>query len=101
MRQLFTLVFPLIAALRLGAALGQAETHVAIRILDTTCLVYLLHVPCRDVGSKLQELGTPSNVTMDVRPQDSANSEAVAAALESLKRAGFTFKVDHVDIRDP
>jgi biopolymer transport protein ExbD len=99
MRPPLTLALAFAAALRLGVALAQSETHVDIRILaDSTCLVNELHVPCADVGAKLHELGTPSSATIRVHPEKDAKYEAVAAALDSLMRAGFPPKLDYVNV---
>ena len=100
MRQPLTLVLAFVVALRLGGAFGQTETHVGVRVLsDDTCLVYELHVPCRDAGAKLRELGTPSNVTIHISAEKDAKYEAVASTLDSLKRAGFKVKLGYINVR--
>ena len=97
MRQPLTLALAFIVALGFGGALGQTETHVRIRVLsDDTCLVYEVPVPCRDVGARLRELGTPSDVNIHVSAENGAKYEAVVATLDSLKRAGFKAKVGYI-----
>ena len=100
--QTLTLALALLVALRVGGALGQTETHLSIRILsDDTCLVHEVPVPCRDVGAKLRELGTPSDVNIHVTAENGAKYEAVASTLESLKQAGFKVKAGTVNVRTP
>ena len=102
MRPQITLALLLVATLRFGAAHGQSETHVEIRVLSAgTCLVFEVHVPCRDVGTKLHELGTPSDVTIHVNPEKEASYDAVYSTFEALKRAGFRVKVGYVNVAPP
>ena len=97
MRQPPTLALAFVIALPLGAALGQTEPRVEIRVLSgDTCLVQQLHVPCRDVGAKLRELGTPSDADINVRAEKDAKYEAVTSTFDSLKRAGFKVKVGYI-----
>src|SRR5262249_25781051 len=102
MRQALTLTILVLGTLRVGAAVGQAETQLSVRIrADDTCLVYLLRVPCRDVGTKLLELGTPSDVHIHVNATSDASHESIEAAISSLKSAGFQIKLDDVKVWSP
>jgi hypothetical protein len=102
MRRPLTLALTFVIALRLGGALCQAETPVRIRVLsDDTCLVHEVPILYRDVGAKLRELGTPSDANIHVNAENGAKYEAIASTFESLKRAGFKFKVGTVNVRIP
>jgi biopolymer transport protein ExbD len=96
-RRALTLALVLVVSLRLDGALGQAETHVRIRVLSAeTCLVFELHVPCKEVGAKLRELGTPTAVTVSVGAEKEATYQAIASTLEALKREGFRAKLGSI-----
>jgi hypothetical protein len=102
MRQSLPLAILVLVALHVGAAVGQEKTQLSVRILaGDRCLVYLLHVPCPDVGAKLVELGTPSNVDIHVNVTSDANDDAIDSALTSLKRAGFQFKLTRISVAAP
>ena len=79
---------------------AQTETAVQIRISGETCLIGNLDVPCSDVGAKLRELGTPLDAHIDLSGHSHTSYEAIRAAIESLRRAGFKFKIGYVNVQE-
>jgi hypothetical protein len=78
---------------------AQTETGVHIRISGETCLIGNLDVPCRDVGVKLRELGTPTDADIHLSGDTRASYRATSAAIESLRRAGFKLKMGWINVR--
>ena len=73
----------------------QTQTVVQIRISSVTCMVGKLNISCSDVGAELLKLGMPPDADIHVRGDAQASYSAVSAALESLRSAGFKFKVGY------
>ncbi len=83
-----------VVALGSDDAPAQTKTTVLIHIVSETCVVTDVHVPCRDVGAKLRELGTPLDADIQFSPEAYANYDTIRAMVDSLRRAGF--KVEKV-----
>jgi len=89
-----------LATLGFTPVLAQVEAAVTVRISADTCLIRDLNVPCSDVGAKLRELGVPSDADIRLSGDKSASYRAVSAALESIRSAGFQFKIGYVNVQD-
>jgi hypothetical protein len=80
---------------------AQTETTVHIFISAETCVIGNLELPCSNVGAKLRELGTPLDAHIDLSGHSRTSYEAIRAAIDSLQRAGFKFKVGYVNAKEP
>lgn len=101
MREVSAFLLAAVLALGPSSAAAQTKTPVVIRISSDTCRVVGLSVPCGEIGSKLREMGIPSDTDIHLEPDSQAPYEAISALLESLQRAGFKFKLGTVNVRDP
>ena len=79
---------------------AQTETTVHIFISAETCVIGNLELPCGDVGAKLRELGTPLDAHIDLSGHSHTSYEAMRAAIESLRRAGFKLKMGYVNVQE-
>ena len=79
---------------------AQTETTVHIFVSAETCVIGNLELPCSDVGAKLRELGTPLDAHIDLSGHSHTSYEAIRAAIESLRRAGFKFKIGYVNVQE-
>ena len=80
---------------------AQTETTVHIFVSAENCVIGNIELRCSDVGAKLRELGTPLDAHIDFSGHSHTSYEAMRAALESLRRAGFRFKIGYVNVREP
>jgi hypothetical protein len=80
---------------------AQTETTVHIFISAETCVIGNLELPCSNVGAKLREMGTPLDAHIDLSGHSHTSYEAIRAAIDSLQRAGFKFKVGYVNAKEP
>jgi hypothetical protein len=101
MHRAFALLFALLIASQGDAVVAQATYDCVITInADGTCAAAGLHVPCREIGPKLRQAGIPANANIGFSIQKAVDQaaayRAVSATLESLKRAGFTYKIGYV-----
>jgi hypothetical protein len=90
-----TPAFLLAALATLGSNVvpAQTETTVHINISKETCQIENLDVPCKDVGMKLRESGTPLNAHIRLTSDSQASYGAIVAAVSSLRDAGFNLKL--------
>ena len=93
----FLLAF-LVAARSIPLA-AQTETTVHIFVSAETCVIGNFELPCSGVGAKLRELGTPLDAHIDLSGHSHTSYEAMRAAIESLQRAGFKFKMGYVNVQ--
>ena len=79
---------------------AQTETTVHIFVSAKSCVIGRLELPCSDVGAKLREFGTPLDAHIDLSGHSHSSYEATHAAIESLRRAGFKFKIGYVNVQE-
>lgn len=78
---------------------AQTETTVHVFVSAENCVIGNLELPCSDVGTKLLEWGTPLDAHIDLSFHSHTTYEAMRAALESLRRAGFNRKLGRVNVQ--
>ena len=78
---------------------AQTKTEVDVRIVNDSCLIGDLAVPCSDVGAKLRELGTPLDAHIHLTGSTHASYTATTAAIDSLRRAGFKLKIGWINVQ--
>ena len=78
---------------------AQTKTTVPIRVSARDCLIGTLNVPCKNVGVKLRELGTPLDAHIDLSVDPHSSYGATSAAIEALQRAGFRLKFGYVNVQ--
>ena len=94
--------FLLAALVMLGATPlpGQTKATVHIFVSAENCVIGNLELPCSGVGERLRELGTPLDAPIDISGHSHSSYEAMSALLDSLRRAGFKFKMGYVNVRE-
>jgi hypothetical protein len=103
MRRAAATLIALFAALLPDALPAQTKQECLITInSDGSCDAAGLHVPCREIGPKLREAGVPANALIrfrgdGTRGDPTVSYDAVSAAIESVKHAGFTFKMGYIN----
>jgi len=92
---LFLLV--LLIASQGNAALAQAKDLLVITVnVDGTCAASRVHVPCREIGTKLRQAGVPLNTRVRLHFDKTVVYEILAATLESVRDAGLDLKLGYV-----
>jgi biopolymer transport protein ExbD len=95
MHQAPTFLLAALVALGSNGVSAQTKTTVLIHFASgDTCVVADSHVPCREVGAKLRELGIPQDADLRFSPDTYVSYEAVRAMMDSIQRAGY--KVEKV-----
>jgi hypothetical protein len=82
----------LVLPVALGPSVIPAQTKTTIRITigsDGTCLAAGLHVPCRDVGAKLREVGVPADAYIQFSGDGEAGQDVIRATMDSVTAAGY------------
>ena len=100
MQQARAFLLAAVVTLRSVPLPAQTETTVHIFVSAETCVIGNLELPCSGVGAKLRELGTPLNAHIDLSGHSHTSYEAVRAATESLRRAGFKLKMGYINVQE-
>ena len=79
---------------------AQIETTVHVFVSEKTCVICNFELPCSDVGTKLRELGTPLDAHIDLSGHSHTSYEAMRAAIESLRSAGFKLKMGYINVQE-
>jgi biopolymer transport protein ExbD len=65
---------------------------------DGTCDAAGLHVPCKEVGPKLREVGISSDTHIRLKLDRSVPYDVVSATLQSVSHAALNLKIGYVDV---
>ncbi len=93
MRRAGGIVVALLIALLADATPAQTIPECLVTIHpDGSCDAAALHVPCREIGPSLRRAGIPASTLIRFRLDGKVSYDVVSATLQSVTRAGLTFR---------
>jgi biopolymer transport protein ExbD len=79
------------------SSLARAQENVVVRVLaNGTCDISGTNVACAEVGMKLRSMHVPENSVIGLQGDLTVTYAPVAAAISSIKSAGYRTKTAHI-----